>query len=157
MTIVKISPHCLLNPSHSLLFVIPEAVWRVGREWHHSLPPRYLKIHKLYEFGTYIRHTSWQKMTIDDVNILLRDLGTFYRPETKLGTDSLSEVLLVLYWSQTLSDMLGRWKNYTHDTIMAVTWLEYNLQTRWKMRTRFCISSSACSIDFNFVTYVGVT
>ena len=84
MTIVKISPHCLLNPSHSLLFVIPEAVWGVGREWHHSLPPRYLKIHKLYEFGTYIRHTSWQKMTIDEVIILVTWLGYILQTRNKI-------------------------------------------------------------------------
>ena len=39
----------------------------------------------------------------------------------------------------------------------GVTRLGYNLQTRWKMRTRFCTSSSVCTIDFNFVRYVGVT
>ena len=52
------------------------------------------------------------------------------------------------YWLQTLSDMLGWHKIWIDDFIMVTTWPRYNLQTRYKMRTRFCISSSTSSIDF---------
>ena len=93
-----------VNPFRSLLVIIPEAAWKDAMR----PPPPGLNIHIWHELETYTRHTFWQKMIIDDVII---------------------QVLLHLYWLQTLSDMLGWQKNYIHDTIMTVTWLGYNLQT----------------------------
>ena len=53
----------------------------------------------------------------------------FLGSSTKWETDNQSQILLVLYWVQILSDMLGWQKNYIHGIIMPVTWLGYNLQT----------------------------
>lgn len=56
--------------------------------------------------------------------------------------------LCMRHWLQVLSDMLRSQKNYVNDGIVVVTWTGYKLQTRYKMKTRFCISISACTIDF---------
>ena len=52
------------------------------------------------------------------------------------------------YWLQTFSDMLGWHKIWIDDVIMVTPWPRYNFQTRYKMRTRLCISSSTYRIDF---------
>ena len=44
--------------------------------------------------------------------------------------------------------MLGWHKIWIDDIIMVTTWPRYNLQIRYKTRTRICISRSTCSIDF---------
>ena len=75
-----------------------------------------------------------------------RDLSTICRPDRKWDPDFISQFVHVTwvqftdqienetqilhlkfymgYWLQTLSDMLGWQKNYIHDIIMVVTWLD---------------------------------
>ena len=59
---------------------------------------------------------------------------------TKWGPDFASQFYM-RYWLQILSYML-EW----HKICMMTTWSRYSLQTRYKMKTRFC----ACSIEFQF-------
>ena len=81
--------------------------------------------HNHASYLTWIQFTDW--MEIEDQNFYLK--------------------FFMGYWLQTLSKMLGWQKNYIHDTIMVVTWLRYNLQTRQKIRTRFDILSFLCNFD----------
>ena len=70
---------------------------------------------------------------------LSHEPATTYRPDTKWGQGLVSQVLQVqlTYNFVTLLDMLGWRKNFTNDIIMIFTWPSYNLQTRYKIRTRF--------------------
>ena len=90
---------------------------------------------------------DWQKKSL----WLPRDLATIYVLVTKFGPDLVSQVLQTQLTSNmiTLSDMLVRQKNFINGVIMTVTWFDYSLKTRHKMRTRFNISSST-SIYFSF-------
>ena len=65
-----------MNLMRSLLLIIPEAAWKVV-----SHPTRFLNIHIWYKVETYTTHTSWQKMTNDNVIILVTWLG--YNLETR--------------------------------------------------------------------------
>ena len=79
---------------------------------HNSQHFMYLNIHIWYEFETCARYSSWQKLTNNDVIVLVtrleynlhtrnkmatlwqsRDLHTIYRPDRKWGPDFVSQVL----------------------------------------------------------------
>ena len=71
-----------LNPSRSLL--LSRYTW--SRLWG-GIPPtllRYLNIHIWYEIETYARHTSWPKITIDDVIILFTWIGYNLQTRSKM-------------------------------------------------------------------------
>ena len=52
-------------------------------------------------------------------------------------------------WVQTLSDIYIKMiKNVINDVIMTITWPGYNLQTGYKVRTRFNISGSPSAIVY---------
>ena len=105
----------------------------------------YLNIHIWFEFETCTRYSSWQKLTIDDVIILVtrlecnlqtrnkmttswqsRDLRTIYRPDRKLGPDFLSQVLC-----GELTTKFGRYVRMTkelhpwHHHGSHVTWVQF--------------------------------
>ena len=46
--------------------------------------------------------------------------------------------------------MLGWQKIWIDDVKIVTIWPRYNLQTRYKIRTKLCISSSTCCIDFKY-------
>ena len=52
------------------------------------------------------------------------------------------------YYLQTFFDMLGWQQNFTCDIFKVVTWLWYNLQTMYKMKTRYSISGSTHTVAF---------
>ena len=73
-------------------------------------------------------------------------LITIYWPKRKSGPDFLSQVLYGVLTANFVR--YGRTTKELHSwTIMVVTWLGYNLQTKWKMRTKFGISSFTCTFD----------
>ena len=88
-----------------------------------------------------------------------RNLVAIYRLGTKWRPDLVSQVLHTQLTSKfvTLSDMLGSQRNFINYIIMIFTWPIYNLQTRYKMRISFGISSSTCSANFEFVRYFRLT
>lgn len=74
---------------------------------------------------------------------------------TKWELDFVSQVLLA---RMTLSFV--RYVRLTKDVIMAATWLSYNLRISYKIWTRFGISSSTNTVDFehdHFVRHVSST
>ena len=73
------------------------------------------------------------------INDFITTVCLSHEPDTKWGQGLVSQVLQVqlTYNFVTLLDMLGWRKNFTNDIIMIFTWPSYNLQTRYKIRTRF--------------------
>ena len=126
----------------------------VGNSHH---PPQYLKIHKWYKVKTFTRHISWQKMTIDDVAILVTWLGDNLQTRNKMG----NRYPISGFPATVLISNFVRYIRVTKESHpWPVTWQSRDLDTipDWiENRVRFCISSSICTIDFNFVRYVGVT
>ena len=80
---------------------------------------------------------------------LLCDLAIIYRPYIKWGPSLISQVLQELLPSNFVKYVEWQ-KNSTNDIVMTVTWSGHNLQTRYKMRTRFGISGSTSIISFKF-------
>ena len=64
----------------------------------------------------------------------------------KWGPDLVSQVFCL----QLLWDVWDWQKSLINDTVMTVTWSEYNLQTRYKTRNRFNISGSPRTTTFKF-------
>ena len=107
----------IINPSCSLLLIIPEAA---------CTPPWYLNIHIWYEVEADTRNTSWQKMTNDDVIILVIWLGYNLQTRNKMRSrypisGSIATILisnLVRYVRVTKE--LHRW----HHRGSHVTWIQ---------------------------------
>lgn len=82
--------------------------------------------------------TSW---------LLSRSRREFNRPETKRGPDAQFQVRWLLL-SSNFVRYIKMIKNVINDVIMTITWPGYNLQTGYKMRTRFNISGSPSAIVY---------
>ena len=90
-------------------------------------PPRYLNIHIWYEAETYTRHISWQKMTVDDVIILVTQLGCNWQTWNKMrnrypisgsiATTLISNFVRYVTVTKKFTSMTPSWQSHDLDTI----------------------------------------
>ena len=103
---------CLIGYYLCLRGVVPPTLPPPPIPLNNSQHFMHLNIHIWYEFETCARYSSWQKLTNNDVIVLVtrleynlhtrnkmetlwqsRDLHTIYRPDRKWGPDFVSQVL----------------------------------------------------------------